>query len=221
MPFSTPFLLVYGLCIAVGVSPSLASLLFATLINFRFNHLRPLMLGHVVIILHISTVAESTTVCNVRVLVSGDELLIHPIRKFILSHQPFFPISKHPCTFPGFNLLNLVHFLEEVVFLIAPSNHSVDLLIRRRFIQRLIVVFIFQKVFQKLLPLFRVGLIIEHSSLDDLGVNIQFPHGGRQNFFFDRVERNESKHPNLLLLSNTVRPVLGLKVHLWIPIAVE
>lgn len=62
-------------------------------------------------------------------------------------------------------------------------------------------------------PAFMAGrLLIEHASLDDLLVHIQFVLSRGQDLLLHAVDRAETQHTHLILLTNTVGSVLSLQV---------
>lgn len=55
-------------------------------------------------------------------------------------------------------------------------------------------------------------LLVEHASLDDLLVHVEFVFGCSQNFLFHAVDRAETKYSHLVLLTDAVSSVLSLQV---------
>ena len=52
--------------------------------------------------------------------------------------------------------------------------------------------------------------LLNHNS-----IQFQLDHGALNDFFFNSVTRDQSKHIYRLFLANTVRAVLSLEIHLW------
>uniref|UniRef100_A0A7C9EVE4 Uncharacterized protein n=1 Tax=Opuntia streptacantha TaxID=393608 RepID=A0A7C9EVE4_OPUST len=76
-------------------------------------------------------------------------------------------------------------------------------------------------LFQHLSSVLSCGCCIEKTSLNDLGINAHLLFCTFQNNLLNRSNTNQHKNPHLLLLTNTMCPILCLLIHLWVPIAVK
>lgn len=55
-------------------------------------------------------------------------------------------------------------------------------------------------------------LLIEHAGLDDLLIHIEFILGSGKDFLLYTVDRAQTQHSHLILLTNTVGSVLSLQI---------
>ena len=77
----------------------------------------------------------------------------------------------------------------------------------------LIILFLLQEdVLQHLASLCVGGLVVKHPGLDDLLVHVQFVSRGRLNPFLHTVDRHQTQHAHLVLLTDTMRTILSLQV---------
>jgi len=65
------------------------------------------------------------------------------------------------------------------------------------------------------------GLIVEHTSLDDNVIEALLVSCLLQHAFFNWGSGDEPVNSDFMLLPNTMRPVLGLLIHLRVPVGVK
>lgn len=56
------------------------------------------------------------------------------------------------------------------------------------------------------------GFLVEHTSLDDLLINVKFIFGSSEDLLFYAVDGAETQHTHLILLSDSVSAVLSLQI---------
>ena len=63
--------------------------------------------------------------------------------------------------------------------------------------------------------------VVEHARLDDLLVHVQLEPGRGQDSLLDGVDHHETQNSDLVLLPDSVSPILGLEILVRVPIGVE
>jgi len=84
-----------------------------------------------------------------------------------------------------------------------------------------IVVSLSNKLFKFFLPFGVGGIIVEHTSLNDLIIEAFFVLGFRQDALLDFRGCDQSEHAHFVLLPDSMGSVFGLLIHLRVPIGVE
>ncbi|KAH9409282.1 hypothetical protein TYRP_010285 [Tyrophagus putrescentiae] len=156
-------------------------------------------------------------------------VLEQPAGQLTLLHQSGHPLRR-PRLLPS--PVN-VHLLEQLKLLLAAGNHLVDGLIVGHLVLVVLLVALvvlqdglekgkeFISHLQHLLPLRPRTLLVKHARLNDLLIEVQLVLGRRQNALLHRVHSDQPQHPHLILLPNSMRPILRLQILVRIPVRIK
>jgi len=123
-----------------------------------------------------------------------------------------------------FDIPFIIHLLEHFVLFLISSNKSVDLFIIRDlifFFLVLLFVVLFDKVLESLLSFDVRGFLIEHTRLNNLSIQVLFHCCFAQDALFYFRGCDQSVHSDFVLLANSMSSILGLLVHLGVPVTVK
>lgn len=84
--------------------------------------------------------------------------------------------------------------------------------IEYRNIRDLVLLLVLQDGLQKCTPLVTGRFLVKHACLDDLLVHVELVLGSSEDFLFNTVHSAQAQHPYLVLLPDTMSPVLSLQV---------
>mmetsp|Transcript_10985 Transcript_10985/g.36071 ORF Transcript_10985/g.36071 Transcript_10985/m.36071 type:complete len:799 (-) Transcript_10985:551-2947(-) len=136
-----------------------------------------------------------------------------PLRELLLRHEPRAPANLAR--------VFVVHLLEGVEFLVSAREEAVDLLVRVRRVGVSVVEALREELGQELFALLGGGGVVEEPSLDHFRVDALLGLRGGVNLLLNRVCRNHRDDAHLLALTDAVRAVLCLSVHLRVPVDFE
>ena len=118
----------------------------------------------------------------------------------------------------------LVNAREYLVLLLRARNHLIDLVVSGDLAVALLIVLcvvLADEVLQSRLSLDVGGLVVEHARLDDLRIEVLLDCGLAEDSLLNLCRRDQPVNAHFPLLTDTMCAVLGLLVHLWVPIRVE
>jgi hypothetical protein len=120
------------------------------------------------------------------------------------------------------NVSFLIHLGEDLILFSRARDYLIDLVIIWYFTLLLpfiiISIVLSDQVFESFLPLHIRSLIIEHTSLNDLIVEVFLHCSFIEYAFFNFGRSNETINSYFSLLPDSMSAVLGLFIHLRIPI---
>lgn len=120
------------------------------------------------------------------------------------------------------NVSFLIHLGKDLILFSRARDYLIDLVIIGYFTLLLpfiiISIVLSDQVFESFLPLHIRSLIIEHTSLNDLIVEVFLHCSFIEYAFFNFCRSNETINSYFSLLPDSMSAVLGLLIHLRIPI---
>ena len=232
---------------AVGRISSISYLLFSSeILSLHdllkvfalLDSLEPLLLSQVVHVDDCLTGTLTQVDHAVLILILVNRLNLYPLRHLPVLDQPIVVVAVVFKTW--FHLLNFLHPLSSIFSIKHVSVHLLELLellwrSRQHLIDLvevwnltlslsfifIIVISLSDKFLQLLLSIGVACIVIEHTSLDNFVIKAFLVSGLRKNTLLYLGCSDETEHSHFVLLTDSVRSILGLLIHLWIPIRVK
>lgn len=226
-----------------------SSLFTLLLLLFLLTHLQKLLISQVITVVHLLSLSVSSSVLllvlllfwlNINKKIPQSQTNSECLHTKSNDNLPIFwlPLLLYPsflerfCTIydlariflcPSCRIPRTNPEIKEKNYLV-PGDHFIHCFVIRNLIY-INVFFILAGSFEHIFDLlssfsFTTAQVVQ-TTLDEKLVQVHFERGFLKNSFFDRSVSNESENDHFLFLTDSVCSVLGLKIHLWVPIRVK